>query len=152
MNGARLTIGEVAQQVGLKTSAIRYYESVGVLPEPERESGQRRYTKETVRQLQVIDVAKRAGFSLEEARALLATEREGSPAYAQLRELAQRKLPEVDALIERAQAMRAWLHTAAGCGCQTLDVCTLFDVESDRHRALRTHDAPPALSISHVGR
>jgi MerR family redox-sensitive transcriptional activator SoxR len=152
MNDARLTIGEVAQQVGLKTSAIRYYESVGVLPEPERERGQRRYTKQTIRQLQVIDVAKRAGFSLEEARALLITDREGSPAYAQLRELAQRKLPQVDALIERAQAMRAWLHTAAGCGCQTLDACALFDVESDRHRALGTHDAAAALSITHVGR
>src|SRR5438132_13363499 len=136
MRDARLTIGEVAQRVGLKTSAIRYYESVGVLPEPERESGQRRYTKQTIRQLQVIDVAKRAGFSLEEARVILIADREGSPAYAQLRELAQRKLPQVDALIERAQAMRAWLHTAAGCECQTLDACALFDAESDRQPAL----------------
>jgi len=94
--------------------------------------------------------SKRAGFSLEEARALLATDREGSPAYAQLRELAQQKLPEVDALIERAQAMRAWLHTATGCGCQTLDACALFDADS--HRALGTHDAAPALSITQVGR
>jgi MerR family transcriptional regulator, redox-sensitive transcriptional activator SoxR len=122
-----LTIGQVAEQVGLKTSAIRYYESVGVLPEPARESGQRRYTGETVRRLQALDVAKRAGFSLEEARVLLATRDGGTPAYVELRELAQRKLPDVEALIVRAEAMRDWLTTATGCDCETLDVCALFD-------------------------
>jgi MerR family redox-sensitive transcriptional activator SoxR len=124
---ATLTIGEVAGAVGLNTSAIRYYEAVGVLPEPAREGGQRRYTEETVRRLRVIDVAKRAGFSLDEARVLLATGDEGAPASEQLRELALRKLPEVDALIERAGAMRRWLSTAAECQCETLDVCALFD-------------------------
>ena len=131
MDETSLTIGEVAQRVGLKTSAIRYYESIGVLPEPARESGQRRYTAETVRRLQVIEVAKRAGFSLDEARVLLATETDGSPAYAALRDLAQRKLPEVEALIERAEAMRRWLTTASGCNCKTLDVCALFEPGGD---------------------
>jgi MerR family transcriptional regulator, redox-sensitive transcriptional activator SoxR len=134
MNDATLTIGEVAQLAGLRTSAIRYYESIGVLPEAERDCGQRRYTKETVRQLQVIGVAKRAGFSLGEARLLLAAESEGSPAYEQLRELAQQKLPQVDALIERAQAMRQWLSTATACGCETLDGCALFEADGDDHR------------------
>jgi MerR family redox-sensitive transcriptional activator SoxR len=124
---ATFTIGEVARQARLKPSAIRYYESVGLLPEPERESGQRRYGDDTLRRLQVIDVAKRAGFSLDEARVLLCTGNGGTPAYAQLRELAARKLPEVDELISRAQAMRAWLVTASGCDCETLDVCGLFD-------------------------
>jgi MerR family transcriptional regulator, redox-sensitive transcriptional activator SoxR len=146
----RLTIGEVARQVGLNTSAIRYYESVGVLPEPERSSGQRRYTDETIQRLHVIDVAKRAGFSLDEAKLLLATADGGEPAYAQMRALAQRKLPEVDALIARAQAMRDWLSTASGCNCETLDVCALFedgakppdDAEAAQTAALRlTHVA-----------
>jgi MerR family transcriptional regulator, redox-sensitive transcriptional activator SoxR len=124
---ATLTIGQVARQAGLKTSAIRYYEAVGLLPEPRRESGQRRYGDETLRRLRVIDVAKRAGFSLDEARVLLATGDAGPPAHAQLRELAERKLPEVDELISRAQAMRAWLLTASDCTCETLDVCGLFE-------------------------
>ena len=72
-------------------------------------------------------MAKRAGFSLDEARVLLATGHGGPPAHAQLRELAERKLPEVDELIARAQAMREWLVTASGCDCDTLDVCGLFD-------------------------
>ena len=129
MEQSRLTIGELARQAGLKTSAIRYYESVGLLPEPARESGQRRYGGDTLRRLQVIDVAKRAGFSLEEARVLLATGDGGPPAHARLRELADRKLPEVDELIARAQAIRAWLLTARGCTCETLDVCALFEAD-----------------------
>jgi MerR family redox-sensitive transcriptional activator SoxR len=126
VESATLTIGEVARRVGLNASAIRYYESTGVLPAPARAGGQRRYTEETVRRLQVIDVAKRAGFSLDEARMLLAADGEAGPAFEQVRELARRKLPEVDALIERAQAMREWLSSATGCSCKSLDVCGLF--------------------------
>jgi DNA-binding transcriptional MerR regulator len=82
VDDATLTIGQVAHRAGLKTSAIRYYESVGLLPEARRESGQRRYGDDTLRRLQVIDVAKRAGFSLDEARVLLATGDGGPPAHA----------------------------------------------------------------------
>ena len=127
MQDATLTIGQLARQAGLNASAIRYYESVGLLPEPERAGGQRRYRADTLRRLQVIDVAKRAGFSLDEARVLLATGHDAPPAHAQLRELAERKLPEVDELIARAQAMRAWLVTASDCDCETFDVCALFE-------------------------
>jgi MerR family transcriptional regulator, redox-sensitive transcriptional activator SoxR len=130
MDDATLTIGEVARQAGLRTSAIRYYESVGLLPEPLRERGHRRYGDDTLRRLRVIDVAKRAGFSLDEARVLLATGDGGPPARARLRELAERKLPEVDDLIARAQAMRTWLLTARGCECETLDVCGLFEADA----------------------
>jgi DNA-binding transcriptional MerR regulator len=66
-----LTIGQLAQRFGLKTSAIRYYERIGVLPEPERHSGQRRYGADAIKRLEVLDIAKRAGFSLDEARVLL---------------------------------------------------------------------------------
>jgi MerR family redox-sensitive transcriptional activator SoxR len=150
MDEASLTIGEVAQQVGLNTSAIRYYESVGVLPKPVRESGQRRYGADTVRRLQVIDVAKRAGFSLEEARVLLATGGNGAgPVSEPLRELARRKLPEVDALIERAAAMRRWLSTATECNCQTIDVCALFDPHTPI-AAGKPDLGPVALSITQV--
>jgi MerR family redox-sensitive transcriptional activator SoxR len=149
MEDETLTIGDVARQVGLNTSAIRYYERVGVLPEPERSGGQRRYSSETVQQLHVIDVAKRAGFSLDEAKLLLATANGGEPAYAQLRHLARRKLPEVDALIARAQAMREWLSTATGCNCQTLDVCALFEGGGKAPDVMTC--APPALRLTHVG-
>jgi MerR family redox-sensitive transcriptional activator SoxR len=122
-----LTIGQLAKRFELKTSAIRYYERVGVLPEPARESGQRRYGPDAIKRLEILDVAKRAGFTLDEARVLLQRSDAGSPAFESLRALAARKLPEVEALILRAQAMRTWLLTATDCSCATLDVCALFD-------------------------
>jgi MerR family transcriptional regulator, redox-sensitive transcriptional activator SoxR len=129
MDEATLTIGQVARRAGLNVSAIRYYEAHGLLPEAPRVGGQRRYGEETLGRLGIIDVAKRAGFSLDEIRTLLSASDAGEPAHAQLQELARRKLPEVEELIARADAVRRWLTTATGCGCETLDVCALFAQE-----------------------
>jgi MerR family redox-sensitive transcriptional activator SoxR len=123
-----MRIGEVAEQAGVSTSLIRYYERIGLLPAPERVSGQRRYAGAVLRRLAVIDVAQRAGLSLEEISELVHAGNE--PISDQLRELAQRKLPEIDALIDRAQRVRGWLQTAGDCGCQTIDECALFDGDS----------------------
>jgi DNA-binding transcriptional MerR regulator len=120
-----MKIGEVATRAGVAASTIRYYESVQVLPEPERVGGQRRYEEETLGLLAAIEAAQRAGFSLEEIRLLLGAAEEGE-ASRQLRELAARKLEEVDALIADAEAMRSWLLAARACECRTLDVCALF--------------------------
>jgi MerR family transcriptional regulator, redox-sensitive transcriptional activator SoxR len=126
MDDDALTIGQLARRFGLNTSAIRYYEAHGVLPEPLRLSGQRRYGPDTVRRLEVISVAKRAGLSLDEIRVLLRGDDAGRPAHESLRGIAARRLPEVEAEIERAEAMREWLAVAAGCTCETLDSCSQF--------------------------
>jgi MerR family redox-sensitive transcriptional activator SoxR len=110
-----LTIGQVAERAGIHSSAVRFYER-------ERVSGQRRYGEETVKRLEVIDIAKRAGFNLEEIRLLL----NDASDETQLRALAQRKLPEVEALIACAEAMRDWLLKARHCSCSSLELCTLF--------------------------
>lgn len=127
MTEATLSIGEIAGRAGVNVSAIRYYERQGLLPEPERVGGQRRYTPATVQRLGVIDAAKQAGFSLQEVGVLLASTDRGAPAHEQLQALATRKLPEVDALIERAVTMREWLTAASACGCETFDACALFE-------------------------
>jgi MerR family transcriptional regulator, redox-sensitive transcriptional activator SoxR len=82
-----------------------------------------------MQRLGIIDVAKQAGFKLEEVGVLLSSIDEGAPAHEQLQALATRKLPEVDALIERAQAMRDWLAAASACGCDSLGSCALFVVD-----------------------
>jgi MerR family redox-sensitive transcriptional activator SoxR len=126
LDDATFRIGELARRAGLNVSALRYYEAAGLLPEAPRVSGRRRYTEETLNRLGVIDVAKRAGFSLDEIRVLLDASDRGEPAHDQLQELAERKLPEVDELIRRAELVRAWLTTATDCGCDTFDACELF--------------------------
>lgn len=123
---ALLSIGEVAARTGLRTSHIRYYERVGVLPAPQRLSGQRRYREEVLHRLAIIDVAQRVGFTLEEIRELTGPPPDGHGAGEPLRELAERKLPDIDALIQRAQAVQRWLNLAATCDCATVDVCSLF--------------------------
>ena len=127
MADAALSIGQVAARAGINVSAIRYYERHGLIPAPERVSGQRRYTDRIVRRLGIIDAAKQAGFSLDEVRTLLTSTDQGAPAHEQLRALAAHKLPEIDAMIERAETMRLWLTAATACGCETLDACALFD-------------------------
>lgn len=126
MTEATLSIGEVARRAGVNASAIRFYEQRGLLPEPERVSGQRRYTAAAVRRLEIIDAAKRGGFSIAEISVLLAASDRGAPARKRLRALAAAKLPEVDAQIEQARAKRDWLLAASTCGCETLDACALF--------------------------
>lgn len=126
MADATLGIGKVAQEAGVSVSAIRFYERNGLLPEAERAGGKRRFEPDAVRRLRVIDVAKQAGFSLEEIRALLDSIDAGAPAHEELQALAARKLPEMDALIERTRAMRDWLAVASDCGCESLEDCPLF--------------------------
>jgi len=85
MDDSNLTIGEVANRADLNVSAIRYYEAEGLLPAPPRVAGQRRYGDETLSRLGVIDVAKRAGFSLDDIRILLGASDKGEPAHNQPR-------------------------------------------------------------------
>jgi MerR family transcriptional regulator, redox-sensitive transcriptional activator SoxR len=121
-----LTIGEVAGLAGKSPSAIRYYEQIGLLPEPARVNGRRRYDASTVRTLAVIETGQRAGLALDEIRVLLSAAPDDPAAIGRLREVASRKLPEIVALIERSELVRGWLECAARCECPNLDECPLF--------------------------
>ena len=120
-----LTIGEVARRAGLRTSALRYYEEVGVLPPAERVSGQRRYDEAVLARLAVIRLAQELGFSVAEIRSLVEGFDEASVPSERWREMATNKLTEVDALITRAEQMKQLLEESLRCGCLTLDACAL---------------------------
>lgn len=123
----KLRIGQVAERAGLRKSAIRYYEEIGLLPEAERVSGQRVYDPSILRRLAMIEVSQRAGLTLDEIRELI--DAGAGPISDQLAALAERKLPDVEALIARAQAMREWLLGAQACTCESIDECGLFDLD-----------------------
>ncbi len=118
-----LTIGEVARQTGMRTSAIRYYESVGLLPLPQRVSGQRRYHADILRRLAFIQAAQAVGFSVAEMQALLHELDGDAPLSARWQSLAKRKLAEVDTLMQRVQGMRQMLEQGLQCGCPDLEQC-----------------------------
>ena len=122
---AELTIGAVARQAGLRTSALRYYESLGLLPAPRRVNGRRRYGPDAVRQLQALQFARRAGFTLAEMQTLFNGFRPGQPPKARFRSLAKQKLTELDAVIARARQMQQVLEAGLACGCVRLEDCPL---------------------------
>ena len=126
-DGPLLTIGALAAMTSRSTSAIRYYEQIGLLPEPVRVGGRRRYDPAAVRTLAVIETGQRAGLALDEIKVLLSASPGDPAAVERLREVASRKLPDVVALIERSELVRGWLELAARCECPDLDECPLFD-------------------------
>jgi len=122
-----LRIGEVAELTGTTPRTIRYYEEIGLLPEPARRGGQRRYRQDTVRLLAVIGTAQRAGLALDEIGSLVEAMSGGdAAAVGQLRTIAAHKLPELTALIEQAELARRWLQAAARCECPSIEDCGLF--------------------------
>ncbi|HLY27214.1 MAG TPA: MerR family transcriptional regulator [Aggregatilineales bacterium] len=118
-----LSIGDVAARVGLRTSAIRFYERRGLLPTPERINGRRRYNTDVVGKIHLIRLAQQAGLTIEEIRVLLHGFPADTSAAIRWNTLANRKLDEVNALLERIAAMKALLEHALECQCATLDDC-----------------------------
>ncbi len=140
-----LTIGEVARKAGVATSSIRYYESIGLLPEPERLHGQRRYRSDVLGKLAFIGVAQSAGFKLREITELVEGIDGGDGMAGQMRSLSSRKLGEVEALLERTKAMKGWLEVAKACGCETPAECALFPAPGEE-----SADIDVALTLVHV--
>jgi MerR family redox-sensitive transcriptional activator SoxR len=118
-----LPIGEVAAHVSVQTSTLRYWERAGLLPAPQRVGGKRRYDLEDLRRVEVIVLAKQLGFSLAEIRVILSGISEQSPPPRLWRELAARKLPEVERMLREAGAMKEILETGMRCECLTLEDC-----------------------------
>ena len=119
------SIGQVAERAGLAPSAIRYYEREGLIPETGRSGGKRRYDDSVLLRLSLVRMAQDAGFTIAEVRTLVAGYPEQTPAGDRWRDLARRKLPEVDALIARMQTVRAVLEDSLRCDCLTLDACAV---------------------------
>ena len=117
------SIGEIADAAGVAASTIRYYERIGLLPEPARRGGKRRYHEETIGRLELIRIAKGLGFTLDEVRTLLDGIEAGDPTPRKLRTLARTKLPAVEATIAEAELVRKVLTAITRCRCPTLKRC-----------------------------
>ena len=118
------TISEVARQVGLRASAIRYYERIGLLPRAPRINGQRRYDTTALYRLAIIQRARQLGFTLTEIRHLFFGFRDITRPSERWRTLSQRKLAELDHLMDGIKAVRGVLKKLMKkCRCDTLDQC-----------------------------
>jgi MerR family transcriptional regulator, redox-sensitive transcriptional activator SoxR len=124
-----MAIGEVARRAGINASAIRYYEKVGLLGEPDRVNGRRRYEPGVFDLLAVLRVAQHAGFTIAETRTLMHGFSAKTPPSERWRRLAAEKLPQLEAQIERTFAMKRLLERGLRCECLSLEDCALVQDE-----------------------
>lgn len=123
MSDRPLTIGELAKSTGVATSALRYYEQLGLIPAPARISGQRRYPRSTVGLVGVILLLRDVGFSLRESKALLASRTQAVDGW---RSLAQRKIAHLDEQIAKAQTAKEAITHALHCPHDDITTCRNF--------------------------
>ena len=121
---AELGIGEVARRVGVRPSAVRYYEERGLIAPDSRRGGKRVYGKEAIERMVLILFAKEAGFRLDEIRELIDGFSADTPMGARWSKMAAEKLEELDAMAERIDVMRSALQRISQCGCESVTECS----------------------------
>jgi DNA-binding transcriptional MerR regulator len=142
MSQPLLTIGELGRRTGLAPSALRYYEELGLLASVRRVSGQRRYPPAAVEMVGVIRLLRDVGFSLAEAKSVLAARTKSAAPW---RELIRQKIAELDDQIAKAQVARAALDHMQRCDQAELLACPNFrDVV-----AARLAGVPLAVAHAH---
>jgi MerR family transcriptional regulator, redox-sensitive transcriptional activator SoxR len=119
-----MQISEIARRAGLRASAVRYYERIGLLLPARRVSGQRRYDLSVLARLAVIERARQSGFTLAEIRRLFSGFHVGTPPSERWRALARKKLVELDELTERIKLMKSLIRRwQKNCHCDALEEC-----------------------------
>ena len=121
-----LTIGQVAQRTGLATSALRYWEDLGLIASVRTSGNQRRYERSMIRRISFIRAAQRVGLSLEEIAEALSTLPDGrTPTARDWAKLSASWRSRLDEQIRRIEALRDRLDGCIGCGCLSLSSCAL---------------------------
>ena len=125
-----LSIGEVATRSGMQTSAIRYYESIGLVTSERTEGNHRVYLRHVLRRLAFIRAAQRVGLSLEEITAALSTlPVERAPNKSEWAKLSRSWRGRLDERIAELERLRDDLTGCIGCGCLSLATCRLYNPE-----------------------
>ncbi len=124
----RFSVGEVAARAGVATSALRFYETHGLIRAERNESGHRRYHADVLRRVSFIRTAQRVGLSLGEIREALASlPNHRTPTAADWDRLASSWRPRLDERIAVLTRMRDQLDSCIGCGCLSLTSCGLWN-------------------------
>ncbi len=115
----QLSIGAIAVEAGLRTSTIRYYEKIGLLPKPLRRNGRRSYDRAILERIAIVQFAKRVGFSIAEMKILLDGV-PGRPPPERWRKLAHEKVTQIDQLIADATTVHRMLLATLDQKCPKL--------------------------------
>ena len=129
-----MKIGELASRAGLKPSALRYYEQLGLLAPPQRSGVQRRYPSDALHRVLLIRFAGEMGFTLGEIKLFLSGLRDNAPVGPRWKKLAARKLAEVEQNIARSLKLKTLLQGLTRCHCASLQQCVRALGHSDNLR------------------
>lgn len=125
-----IPIGALARRTGLAVSAIRFYESRGLLTSLRTAGNQRRFLRSDIRRLSFILIAQKLGLGLTEIEQALATLPQGrTPTLTDWQRISRSLRGELDARIKLLTRTRAKLDECIGCGCLSLDRCRLYNKE-----------------------
>jgi len=123
-----LTIGEVAERTGVAPSALRFYESRGLIASERSDGNQRRFHRDMLRRISFIKVAQNVGLSLDDIADALATLPGGrTPTKEDWSRLSRSWGPTLDHQIAVLQRLRAKLDGCIGCGCLSMRTCHLYN-------------------------
>ncbi|GAA4287398.1 redox-sensitive transcriptional activator SoxR [Georgenia daeguensis] len=132
MPPALLTIGQLAERSGAAPSALRYYESLGLIRSERTAGNQRRYRRAMLRRVAFVRTAQRVGLSLDEiAEALTTLPGDRAPTREEWARLSRGWRPRLDARIAQLERLRDKLDSCIGCGCLSLDLCALSNPDDE---------------------
>ena len=128
----QLTIGQVAERTGVATSALRYWEALGLISSVRTSGNQRRYERPMIRRVSFIRAAQRVGLSLEEIKEALATLPDSrTPTARDWERLSAAWRARLDEQIRRIERLRDRLDGCIGCGCLSLTTCALNNPQDE---------------------
>ena len=131
-----LTIGELARRTGLSVSAIRFYETRGLVAAVRTSGNQRRFLRSDIRRLSFALIAQQMGLTLAEVEAELSTLPQGrAPSLSDWRGISERMRGVLDARIAMLARTRELLDGCIGCGCLSLERCALYNPHDRAARA-----------------
>jgi MerR family redox-sensitive transcriptional activator SoxR len=131
-----MSIGELARRTGLSVSAIRFYESRGLVRATRGAGNQRRFMRADIRRLSFALIAQQLGLTLSEIEAELSTLPHGqAPTQAEWRAIGVRTRGALTAKITMLQRTQELLDGCIGCGCLSLDRCALYNPNDRAARA-----------------
>ena len=123
-----LAIGDVAARSGMATSALRYYETLGLITSTRTAGDRRRFRRSVLRRIAVIKAAQQVGLSLDEVAATFAgLDPQAAPTKRDWRKMAAQWRPLLDRRIDNLQRVRDNLDSCIGCGCLSMQQCTLYN-------------------------
>jgi MerR family redox-sensitive transcriptional activator SoxR len=118
-----LSIGQLATRAKLNASTLRYYESIGLLPAPERKNGQRRYDEGLLDRINFIKIAQQTGFSIQEISVLLEGFEAGDSLSERWEQMAKQKRAELEERKKQLNSMIQILDSGLSCRCLTWSEC-----------------------------